>query len=343
MGTEDGHRTSLPEAVSSPPAARAGLTNRYIPCGRMVYLMSDLDLPLRDRIYREPEGPHVAIVRGRDLDSALDHLDARPDCRALAVIGLSREVPDLELLSGRRLLVVDADRALMREYAEAGMAAGAEVEWLHVERPDFDRVATWALPVGAVVLAAGAGSRMGSNKLLLEVGEMPLVRHVIEAASEGGCHVINAVYADDAVCDAIGNAATCVRNPDASRGQSSSLRVGLQSLPEEIAGALIMLGDQPLVGARTVGMLLRAWRREGARPAVAASYSDRSSWRPPVLLDRSLWPEVMSLDGDSGARKLFQERPELLDTVPAAGRADDVDTPDDYARIVHLFPRSDPG
>jgi molybdenum cofactor cytidylyltransferase len=309
----------------------------------MVYLMSDLDLPLRDRIYREPDGPHVAVVRGRDLDSALDHLDARPDCRALAVIGLPREVPDLELLSGRRLLVVDGDRARMREFAEAGMAAGAEVEWLHADRPDFHRVAGWALPVGAVILGAGAGSRMGRNKLLLEVGERPLIRHVIEAASDGGCHVINAVYADEAVREAIASAANCVLNPDPRRGQSSSLRVGLQSLPEEVAGALVMLGDQPLVGSRTVDLLLRSWRREGSRPAVAASYGDRGSWRPPVLLDRSLWPEVMSLDGDAGARQLFDDRPELLDTVPAAGRPDDVDTPDDYARIVHLFPRSDQG
>jgi len=197
----------------------------------MVYLMSDLELPLRDRVYREPDGPHVAIVRGRDLDTALDHLDARPDCRALAVIGLLREVPDLELLSGRRLLVVDGDRARMRDFAEAGMAAGAEVEWLHADRPDFNRIAAWALPVGAVILAAGAASRMGRNKLLLEVGEQALVRHVIEAASEGGCHVINVVYADEAVRDAIDGAATCVLNPDAARGQSSALRSGLQSLP----------------------------------------------------------------------------------------------------------------
>jgi CTP:molybdopterin cytidylyltransferase MocA len=309
----------------------------------MVYLMSDLELPLRDRIYREPDGPHVAVVRGRDLDGALDHLDARPDCRALAVIGLPREVPDLELLSGRRLLVVDGDRARMREFAEAGMAAGADVEWLHAERPDFHRVAAWALPVGAIILAAGAASRMGRNKLLLEVGDQPLVRHVIEAASDGGCHVINAVYGDEAVRAAIASSANCVLNPDPALGQSSSLRVGLQSLPEEVAGALVMLGDQPLVGSRTVNVLLRAWRREGARPAVAASYGDRGSWRPPVLLDRSLWPEVMSLDGDAGARQLFEDRPELLDTVPAAGRPDDVDTPDDYARIVHLFPRSDQG
>jgi molybdenum cofactor cytidylyltransferase len=307
----------------------------------MVYLMSDLDLPLRDRVYREPDGPHVAIVRGRDLDAALDHLDARPDCRALAVVGMPKETPDLELLSGRRLLVVDGDRSRMRDFAEVGMAAGADVEWLHADRPDVNRVGAWALPVGAIILAAGFASRMGANKLLLEVGDKPLVRHVIEAASEGGCHVVNTVYADEAVREAIGHAATCVRNPDAALGQSSSLRVGLQSLPEEIAGALVMLGDQPLVGARTVTMLLRAWRREGARPAVAATYGDRGSWRPPVLLDRSLWPDVMSLDGDAGARQLFGARPELLDTVPAVGRPDDVDTPDDYARIVQLFPRSD--
>jgi molybdenum cofactor cytidylyltransferase len=309
----------------------------------MVYLMSDLDLPIRNRIYREPDGPHVAIVRGRDLDAALDHLDARPDCRALAVIGLPRELPDLELLSGRRLLVCDGDRALMREFAEAGMAAGADVEWLNAERPDFNRLATWALPVGAIVLAAGAASRMGRNKLLLEVGGRSLVQHVIEAASEGGCHVINVVVADDLVRGAVGDAATSIHNPDARSGQASSLRVGLQSMPEEMAGALVMLGDQPLVGSRTVDMLLRAWRREGSRPAVAASYGDHGSWRPPVLLDRSLWPDVMALRGDSGARQIFDRRPELLDTVPAAGRPDDVDTPDDYARIVHLFPRRDPG
>ncbi len=307
----------------------------------MVYLMSDLDLPVRDRIYREPEGPHVVIVRGRDLDAALDHLDARPDCRALAVIGLPADVPDLELMSGRRLLVVDGDRALMREFAEAGMTAGAEVEWLHSDRPDFNRIASWALPVGAVVLAAGSASRMGRNKLPHEVGDRALVRHVISAASEGGCHIINAVFADEAVRMAIGSSATCVHNPDALSGQASSLRVGLQSMPEEVAGALVMLGDQPLVGSRTVGMLLKAWRREGTRPAVAATYGGRSDWRPPVLLDRSLWPEVITLNGDAGARQLFEDRPELLDTVPAAGLPDDVDTPDDYARIVHLFPRQD--
>jgi molybdenum cofactor cytidylyltransferase len=310
----------------------------------MVFLLSDLDLPLRDRTYREPEGPHVAMARGRDLEAALEHLDARPDCRALAVVGdLPAEPPALDLMASRRLLVCGSDRTRMRELAEAGMAAGADVEWIGSDRPTLDRLAAWALPVGAVVLAAGSATRMGSNKLLLDVGGRPLVAHVVEAASEGGCHQVVVVVASDEVRRAVGDEAACVSNPDAASGMASSLRVGLRSLHEEMAGAVVLLGDQPLVGARSVRMLLRAWRREGARPAVAASYGGDRQWQPPVVVDRSLWPDLELLRGDAGARQLFGRRPELLDTVVAGGRPDDVDTPEDYAKIVRLFPRPDQG
>jgi molybdenum cofactor cytidylyltransferase len=306
----------------------------------MVFLMSDLDLPLRDRTYREPEGPHVVLVRGRDLAHALEHAAARPDCRALGVIGTPQPLPDLKVLAGRRMLVVDGDGSRMRDFAQAGLKAGAEVEWIHAERPPLDRLAAWALPVGAIVLAAGGATRMGSNKLLLDAGGMPLVRHVVEAASEGGCHYVTVVYADEAVRAAVGSSATAVFNPQAQTGMASSLRVGLDAQREDVAAAIVMLGDQPLVGARTVEMLLAAWRREGARPALAAAYGDdRKQWRPPVVIDRSLWPELLELEGDEGARQLFDRRPELLDTVFASGRPDDVDTPEDYAKIVRLFPR----
>src|SRR5438270_12593641 len=305
----------------------------------MVFLMSDLDLPLRDRTYREPSSPHVVIVRGRELQHALEHVAARPDCRAVAVIGTPDPAPELQVLAGRRVLVVDGDRTRLRDFTEACMRVEANVEWMRTDRPSIDRLAAWALPVGAIVLAAGQGSRMGANKLLLDAGGKPLVCHVMEAASEGGCHYVTVVYADSAVREAVAGSATAVFNPGAATGMASSLRVGLEAQPEDIAGALVMQGDQPLVGSRTVEMLLAAWRREGARPGVAAAYGDeRSHWRPPVVIDRSLWPELMDLQGDAGARQLFDRHPELLDTVLASVRPDDVDTPEDYAKIVQLFP-----
>lgn len=307
-----------------------------------VYVLSDLDLPLRGRTYLEPDGPHVAVVRGRDIDVALDHLDARADCRGLAIVGVPQELPDLALMAGRRLFVADADGPALREMVEAGMSFGADVEWYRGSAP-LDVLGAWTMPIGGVVLAAGRSSRMGAeNKLLLDVGGRPMVRHVIQAASEGGCSVVNVVYSSDEVLAAVGDDTVAVHNPEAASGQASSLRVGLQSMPEDVAAAVVLLGDQPLVGARTVRMLLRAWRREGARAAVASSYPEADGWRPPVVLDRDLWADLYDLEGDEGARRVFRRDPDLLETVPASGSAHDVDTPEDYARIVQLFPHTTP-
>jgi len=73
-----------------------------------------------------------------------------------------------------------------------------------------------------------------------------------------------------------------------------------------------VLGDQPMVGSRTVAALLRAWRREGSRPAVAVSRGEGGAWTPPVVLARELWDELMALEGDAGARQLLAHRPELV-------------------------------
>ncbi len=109
----------------------------------------------------------------------------------------------------------------------------------------------------------------------------------------------------------------------------------------EIEAAVIILGDQPLVGSRTIAALMRAWRREGSRPAVAVAQS-KGEWTPPVVLARELWEDLMALKGDAGARQVLQGHPELIDIVPAPGRPDDIDTPEDYAKIVRLFPRRKP-
>jgi molybdenum cofactor cytidylyltransferase len=180
----------------------------------------------------------------------------------------------------------------------------------------------------------------GAQKLLLEVDGRPMVRHSIEAATEGGCHQVVVVYASTDVKDAVDGAAELVHNPEAANGMSTSLRAGLNGLRSDMEAALVVLGDQPLVGSRAVSVLLRSWRREGSRPAVAmAGNSEKQRWTPPVVLARELWSDLATLEGDAGARQLLEAHPEMLDIVPAAGRPDDIDTPDDYAKIVRLFPR----
>ena len=282
------------------------------------------------------------VVRGRDLDSALQHMASRNDCRSIAVVGLPEQVPDLSPLIGSRLLLVDGDSGRLRNFAELAIRAGIEVEWIRSARPPFERLAAALLPVGGIVLAAGQGSRMpGSQKLLLDIDGVPMVRHVLEAASEGGCHQTVVVYAEEDVKRAINGRAEMVYNAKARTGMASSLQAGLRAMRPEIEAAMVLLGDQPLVGSRTVATLLRAWRREGSRPAVAVTQGD-DGWAPPVILSRELWDELFALRGDAGARQVLQGRPELLDIVPAPGRPDDIDTPDDYAKIVRLFPRKKP-
>jgi molybdenum cofactor cytidylyltransferase len=165
---------------------------------------------------------------------------------------------------------------------------------------------------------------------------------VIEAASDGGCHEILVVYSSSEVMQAVGRDAELVHNPRAQTGMASSLQVGLQALRSDMEAAMVMLGDQPMVGSRTVSALLRAWRREGSRPAVAVSRGESGKWAPPVVLARELWDELMTLKGDAGARQVLDHRPELVDTVPSPDRLDDIDTPEDYAKIVKLFPRPNP-
>jgi molybdenum cofactor cytidylyltransferase len=181
----------------------------------------------------------------------------------------------------------------------------------------------------------------GSQKLLLDFDGKPMVRHAMESASEGGCHQVVVVYSTDDVKNAVHGDAELIHNPKARTGMASSLQVGLRAMRDEIAATVVLLGDQPLIGSRTIATLMRAWRREGSRPAVAVSQA-HGEWSPPVVLARELWDELFALKGDAGARQILQGHPELLDMVPAPGRPDDIDTPADYAKILSLFPRRKP-
>jgi CTP:molybdopterin cytidylyltransferase MocA len=186
--------------------------------------------------------------------------------------------------------------------------------------------------VAGVLLAAGAGSRLGRPKALVEVAGTRLVDRGAGLLRAGGANPV--VVVTGAVPVTVPGAIT-VFNPDWPTGMGSSLAAGLRSVPGDCAAAVVALVDQPLVGAGSVQRLIAAYAG-GVRVAVAAYQGEP---RNPVLLAREYWPEVISLAaGDVGARPFLRAHPDLVTLVECAdtGQPDDVDTPEDLARLSGL-------
>ncbi|MDQ6648512.1 MAG: nucleotidyltransferase family protein [Actinomycetota bacterium] len=187
------------------------------------------------------------------------------------------------------------------------------------------------MKVAGLLLAAGAGSRMGQPKALVRLDGEPLVRRGIRLLRDGGCSSVTVVLgaaADEVIAQGRLTDVDLCHNVDWADGMGSSLRAGLAALPADAEATLVALVDQPLVGAEAVRRLLAA----GADGAVAAVATYEGRRRNPVLLARALWPAVAEAAvGEAGARTYLRSHPELVTPVECAdtGSADDVDTPED--------------
>lgn len=191
-------------------------------------------------------------------------------------------------------------------------------------------------PPAGLVLAAGAGRRLGRPKALVEFRGEPLVRRAVRLLRRGGCApvcVVVGAHGDQAAAAVQDLDVGVVRNDDWRSGMGGSLRVGLAAVRAGPAPAVVVaLVDQPLIGPAAVARLITAWRR-GARIAVA-TYAGRC--RNPVLFDASAWAEVDRwAQGDAGARGLLRARPEWVQAVPCDTVASphDVDTEEDLRAL----------
>lgn len=189
--------------------------------------------------------------------------------------------------------------------------------------------------VTAVVLAAGRSSRMGENKLLMNIGGEAMVRRTVQAAVPAVQEVIAVTGRDgDAVARALdGLAVKIVHNPQFAEGLSASLRCGLAALPPEADAALICLGDMPLVDAAVIGRLIAAFNPVEHRSICVASH--RGARGNPVLWGRQHFAALMAVTGDKGARVLFdQYADEIVDVeMPDPAVLTDVDTLEALERV----------
>ena len=200
--------------------------------------------------------------------------------------------------------------------------------------------------VGAIVLAAGQSSRFRAaggpdlTKLVAKLDGKPIVRRVVEAALATKARPVVVVtgYARDSVEAVVADLDISLAfNPKFASGLASSLSVGLSAMPRDVAGALVLLGDMPLIEPRLADALIEAFlAREGALAAIPLTEGRRGN---PVLLGRGLFEAAMRLKGDEGARKLIGalNEGELVEVEASdVGVTFDVDTPEDLAAAQRL-------
>ena len=198
--------------------------------------------------------------------------------------------------------------------------------------------------IPAIVLAAGKSSRMGRTKALLPAGPSgeTFLDRVIRVLREGGADAVVVVIGGDAAAvraslprDAASLAV--VENPHFEEGQLSSLHVGLAAVEQrydDIEGVMVTLVDLPLISAATVRAVFDAFREHPQAPLVRPRRAGRSGH--PVIFNCSIFAELRRADPSKGAKPIVHAHAaeEVHVDVDDPGAFADIDTPEDYDRII---------
>jgi molybdenum cofactor cytidylyltransferase len=209
----------------------------------------------------------------------------------------------------------------------------------------------------AIILAAGSSSRMGAgrHKLLLPLGNRPVLAHVITVTLASQARPIVIVLGHQAeqvrthiATFTVSPTVISVENPHYLQGMSTSLRTGLQTLIQNenthgqifhsLDGVIILLGDQPLMTPHIIDALITCKQATGKR-IIAPLYNGKRG--NPVLFDVSLFPELLEIRGDEGARSVIERHKQEVATIELsdAMASYDVDTWEAYQAVVAEWER----
>ena len=181
--------------------------------------------------------------------------------------------------------------------------------------------------LSAIVLAAGQATRFGGLKQLVVLGEKPLLQHVLDNLAHSKIDdvvVVLGAHAGEIREQTQFGKARTILSPDYANGMSTSIQAGLRAIDAE--AAMIVLADQPFVAARTFGALIDEYRR--VKPSIVIPTFNGLRGNP-VIVDRSLFAEMMEIRGDIGCRSIFGNHLVHVLPVDDRGVVQDIDTPED--------------
>ena len=275
------------------------------------------------------------------IGGAIEHFGMPVDPGNLLLIGSAHDVPVLGAPGCARSPVENGfDWVLMRLLAEVkvtraelmGMGVGGLLmEIVTRPQPRAKLEAADNRKVAAVILAAGRSIRMGGpNKLLAEISGKKLVRIAAEQAlaSKASEVIVVTGHQSELIEQALeGLKVKFVRNPDFAGGLASSVKAGIAAVPGNADGAVICLGDMPLIDAKLIDRLVEAFAPDRGNLIVVPAADGRRG--NPVLWSRRFFNELMTLEGDTGARHLIGKHAEVVAEVPVEGNSAflDIDTP----------------
>lgn len=189
-------------------------------------------------------------------------------------------------------------------------------------------------PIAGILLAAGTSSRMGSNKLFFELNGESVLRGAARRALAGGLSPLLVVLGhqpDEARREIDDLPCRSVLNPLYEQGIRTSLESGVEAVPPDARAAMVLLADMPFVSPSMIAAMIARYRASAA-PLVISDYEGVNA--PPMLYDRSLFPELLAMKGEGCGRQVVKDhRGEAeVSSWPAAALAD-LDVPDDYDRL----------
>jgi molybdenum cofactor cytidylyltransferase len=194
--------------------------------------------------------------------------------------------------------------------------------------------------VGAIILAAGASTRMGQPKQLLNFQGRSFLRHTVEVVVASVCQPIIVVlgpYADK-MCQEVNQLPIMIaENPQWYEGMGTSIAVGLTALnsaAEEIEGVVLTLCDQPFVSCDVINQLVAAYHST-SQGIIASQYA--GTLGVPALFSRQFFSDLMHLEATSGAKQVIKKYSHEVFPFPFVSGAIDIDTPQDYEQLQKRF------
>jgi len=186
--------------------------------------------------------------------------------------------------------------------------------------------------VAAIVLAAGESRRFGQPKQLLPVGDKTMIQHVVDVALASPVEqviVVLSCRAEEIRANIAGRPVQVVVNERWKSGLSTSVKAGLSAVKPEVSAALFILADQPGITPDIIARLIQ--RYQETRSSIVVP-THRGRWGNPVLFDRSLFKELMQVEGDQGGRQVIAEHKDEVEEIDMETETilADIDTIEDY-------------